>query len=293
MLSRSSVKWQCLAMAIVVVAMLAGQLQASTLYQNAVLADAPCYYWTWDETSGNALNDGSGGGGALVGSTNAARAASTVNAGGLSLGKGASFTGGSDEGWWAVTAWGGADLGDSHDYSSYAIEFWAKLPSSDAMYLSDCWRVGESTNEPAVVSGYTDSHLELYRSAARTGAAFPTIADNAWHHVVIGLDGSIGTATMIVDGDYAGRATAAMNGLLSAHGGRLSIGRSMTDTDNLVGMIDEYAIYDMSGMNSSQYDVKLQHLADHYSVAAPEPGAAILLGIALIGLLVYAWRKRR
>jgi hypothetical protein len=54
-------------------------------------------------------------------------------------------------------------------------------------------------------------------------------------------------------------------------------------------MIDEYAVYDLEGLDSTAFQTKLQSLAGHYSV--PEPTSVALLLAGALGLAIVRRRK--
>ena len=88
-------------------------------YKRIVLADKPAYYWTFDEPRGNAWNYGYGEGGILAQhpwDANANRAKSTINGGGLSLGRSARDI------FWTKDG-GGTNLNAPADFTSWAVEF--------------------------------------------------------------------------------------------------------------------------------------------------------------------------
>jgi hypothetical protein len=298
--------------------------QASTLtYDQVVQADAPTYYWNFSEAGGNALNNGTAAGGVLAPGASAARVASGVtNGGGLSLGNAISFDGTGNQ-IWSANADGtvGTKLGDSTNYTSYAIEFWVKMTGAGAQYISIGGHVTSPTqddgNDPSVIYGFNSGKIELYTVSSpngRTGNDFSYAADSQWHHVVLGFycnGGSVSgsdTQTLVVDGNYAGKQTSAgiqpyFNGnpmptYFKAVDAYYAIGGTNNGGAPVAAgsMLADYAVYNLSGLDSTAFDAKMQSLAGHYSAdgtVVPEPGTLALLAGGLLGLIAYAWRKRK
>lgn len=297
MLSRLTAK----TIAVLFVLGMAAQAQADLLtYQQVVKADNPNYYWTWEEATGAALNNGVQGIGGTLGAGSAAvRAASWHNNGGLSLGTCASFSGTANQVWSTQVA-GGSLESDSANYSNYAIEFWAKLSSGAQQYLSN------NNNTPAIIYNYSADTLALYTLQGQAGI---TVATGSWNHFVVAdyIDPitHVCTQTIIVNGNYAGRFTATgisysatfpVNSMYQAVNGPLTIGGA-DPTGGLLtagSAVDEYAVYNLSSLDQTAYDAKLQNLAAHYgATGVPEPGTFALLAAGLAGLLAYAWKKRK
>ena len=266
--------------------------QAHAGYQDVVMADNPQYYWTFDDGDANALNKGNGTGGTLQALENASLAASTATSGGLSLGQGIVLTGGAFQSWVADDDHGvKVQVGTA--YESYALEYWMKLDTaSGATYIMNAAGYGYGYYDtPSIIFDFTVDTQELYTAVGRTGAAFGTISSDTWYHVVIGVKGS-GTdipsvQTCIYNGDVDNALTA--NSAMMA----FSAERTMTvgshgnlNVHTPTGMIDEFAIYDLTGLSQTEYEAKLASIAGHCS-AVPEPGMLVILISGLIGLLLY------
>lgn len=253
-------------------------------YHEAVLADNPLHYWTFDEAGGNAIdlaapffeNE-------LISEGGAGRVASTTNAGGLSLGFAADFNGNNGNRFYA------ADISGSQTSNSWAVEFWVRIlnPGSDS-YISESTLNG-LTNRTSVIHGYNDGVLELYAGGAgRTGFTGPTqLADGKWHHVVIGNDTDSLTHTFIIDNGDPIKA-----GLVNDFMGleQLALGNTVAagGVNGLVGQLDEYAIYDFPGVDGPAFEAALRNVAEHYTI--PEPNAVSLL---VFGGILAARRPRR
>ena len=128
------------------------------------------------------------------------------------------------------------------------------------------------------------------------------------HHVVVGYESAAvsGAAVdrqfYIVDGDVAGEKTStAVQGRGYDASKYATFGTAWNLTGNpFNGMIADYAAYNLSNLNDAQFQAKMGLLAGHYSdstvvpdITVPEPSAIILLASGLLGLLCYAWRKRK
>ena len=264
--------------------LLAASANAQT-YREAVLADNPIHYWSFDEAGGNAIdqvaplfeNE-------LISQGGAGRVASTTNAGGLSLGFAADFNGNNGNRFYA------ADISGSQTSNSWAVEFWVRVldPGRDS-YISES-SLGGVLNRTSVIHGYNDGVLELFAGGAgRTSSTGPThLADGQWHHVVAGNDTDSLTHTFIIDNGapITGGLVTDFMGLEQLALGNTAFGGGV---NGMVGQLDEYAIYDFPGVDGPAFVAALENLAEHHSI--PEPGAVSLLVIG--GTLAAARRTRR
>ena len=279
--------WLFLGMVIALVTVSQVSAEEYTEYQKIVLDDGPEYYWTFDDGDVNALNKGRSNGGTLAAGVAAARASSTYNAGGWSLGQAATFDG-QDYQSWVADSTQGSMLDIETPYESYAIEYWVNIDyyCPFRVYLinayGDEWA---NADTPSVIfafslTGEGGTAQELYSGDGRTGDSFgPSFGAperNAWQHVVMANRYDEGTdtysQTCIYNGDTGNlwTASAPMRAFSAEEG--LTIGSHLTLVNHkLIGMMDEVAIYDLTGLDQAAYDTKLASIAEHYSqVTVPE-----------------------
>ncbi|MEX2671153.1 MAG: LamG-like jellyroll fold domain-containing protein [Phycisphaeraceae bacterium] len=287
-------------------AMTIGAAPAQANYQDVIQASNPAFYYTWDDAEpiysedepDLLLNHGYADGGDAVGGGQHAVAPSTTNAGGLSLGNAGSFGGTIEQAWW--TGFTGGSAPNDGTYSSYAMEFWIYFDGEQSpTYIFQSAPNGwNGQNAPSVINGYEGNGLEIFTNDGRTGASFPTLASNAWNHVVMGyeaIDGATNRQTLILNGDYANATSVA---LIDDHEDfpnfsadvMFAIGDEVFNKGLFQGMLDEFAIYDLS--DEASVDARLEEFAGHYSATStviPTP-AALPAGLLLLGAI--AMRRR-
>ena len=139
-------------------------------YRDAVLADQPFLYWPFDE-SGDTDNAKSlvddVPQNELVARGGATRVASTLTAGGVSLGRAASFDAS------AGTRFDAADLSPEAPLSMYAIEFWFRVDGTPNRYFSETFSESGSANRPGMIYNYNPGELEIF-AGGRTGVPAST-----------------------------------------------------------------------------------------------------------------------
>ena len=262
-----------------------GTAHAATVYQNAVLADNPLVYWTFDEAgdTDNArslVNDEAAN--ELVARGAATRAMSTTTTGGLSLGRAASFDGGS------ATRFDAADLSDTSlpttGISQFAIELWFKPNATSAQYMMETFTEGGAANESSLIYAFNPGQFEIF-SGDRSGTALPS--PTSWHHAVVAHYGG-GDLEIFLDGGLV--ADAGTYNSTQAFG-RFAVGHTVqAATNGFQGLIDEFAIYDLTGLTDDA--ARKAHAADiagHYNLV-PEPSTGLLVAFASIALCT---RRRR
>ena len=256
--------------------------QAKAAYQDVVLFDNPDYYWTFDDGSASALNHGSGTGGTLGAAEAAARGASTSNDGGLSLGQAASFSGVANQAWVADDDHGvKLDVASANMWTSFAFEFWVQIdPAIAQQYIINPTGYGYYNYDcPSILYGWSGKGLEMYANwNARTGAAFGTLEENTWYHMVIASwDNGDNTSvqTCIINGDVDNAIIADL-GIDTTTYHCFNAERSFTvgshanlDVNMMTGMVDELAVYDLSNLTANEYSAKLGNIAWHYSLQTP------------------------
>ncbi len=235
---------------------------ATTPYQDEVLADGPILYWTFDEP-GNTDNAHSlvddVPANELVAQGAATRAASTTTSGGASLGRAASFNGSSGTRFFA------GDLARSDPpIDHYAVELWFRADSSSAQYLTEVKTEGGTSNTSSLIYGFSSGEFEIF-SGDRSGTLVTT---GAWHHLVIGHYGSA-EPQFYVDGVLASN-TAGGDFDSPWAFGMIGIGNAATANNTFDGLIDEFAIYDLTGLaDTAARQAKVADIAAHASFTPP------------------------
>ena len=187
--------------------------------------------------------------------------------------------------------------------SSGTVSMWIKHPDvtkignyseSDMFYsagrgLSNGWdRFGLMDQGSGPVLHYT-----TYMTDSSYGNAIGTTVfeSDTWYHVALTSDG--GTYQLYVNGTPEGTAGGLTTQIwwddYSAGGGytvQMHLGSLVrhVNESNWLGLYDQVRIYDtaLSGTEIAALAAEV-----------PEPSAIVILGISMIGLVCYAWRKRK
>jgi hypothetical protein len=215
------------------------QVDAGSVYVNAVLSDKPLAYWRVDETSGAVARD-------FTANGNDAH-----YTGGVTKGTAGALINETDT---AVTldgTTGYLDVGNRFGFTGnapYTLEIWALPQNLDTSYQRLFSRELPTTPREGYLMfvrvGYPadPSTFSLERwSAGQTSQCPQTSAILAvWHHLVATYDGS--TSRIYLDGTLAAAQPAAAP--LNATSASLWIGASIFDTAGYFGgVVDEVAVY--------------------------------------------------
>ena len=248
-----------------------------TDYSRAVILENPVYYWTFNEAdTTDVAQDVMRYETAtqMIPVANVTRTDSYSTA----LGSAASFT--------LNSAFGSSMIDRARTSGAYAFEFWVKADADTTKgYIADF--LGGGGDEPGIIHDYTDRYLELWYGGARTGATTELdLSDTDWHHVVLAVncDAVAGTMDQIdvaIDGVVTTN-VAAIDAKQLNISGNMTIGAWATYNDadeytvgvgatkaasSFQGQIDEFAIYDLGGMDPTQVADKVASLASHYALA--------------------------
>jgi hypothetical protein len=290
------------AAAALVACVLGGASASATPYNDAVLADNPLLYWTFDEagdTDGakSSVNDTADN--ELTPQGAASRAASTSTAGGVSLGRAALFTGTAGDMYSAPDLFGDPTPGLNNSSPGFdfiasqlwAIEFWFNASSARPnQYFSEAYDGAGGHNNPGLIYNFNAGQVEMF-TGGRTGVV---VSPDVWHHVVFAFYGNSGgfmdnLREIYIDGALAVSDTTST---FSAGGGlqTIALGNAVNGTVPVDGMMDEYAIYEIGNLpDLAARQAHVANIAAHYSV--PEPSAAVLVMLATAG--VFGIRRRR
>ena len=285
---------------------------ATTLYSDAVLADGPALYWSFDglNGSGNVPEMAAGLAADQLVPTNAPLIDHTdpALASGLYLGMAGDMASFSKATYFAP------DLSPTTTLeNAYAIEFWAQFLTNGFSYIMN---LGSGSpypgDQPGIVRSWSKASgtaaIDLEGIGAGKTLGSPAITDVAWHHyslIVYGAsDSSWGVAPrteIIIDGgtpvDITNTYTGALNWQGPAAIGAAfgpGVGPGGGTTFNLDGYLDEFAIYDLGDKSLAEIEDFRENLAAHFGVASvPEPSAlAGLLCLCLAGLMASSRRRR-
>ncbi|HOD82340.1 MAG TPA: PEP-CTERM sorting domain-containing protein [Phycisphaerae bacterium] len=256
-----------------VVALMPSAPAGRTAYSWQVLKDNPKFYWNFDEPGNTAAaieqvrgqaND------QLLSQNGAGR----MTHGTMTLGRAAMLNGTNQ--YFLASA-----LNDAQMPGAWAVEFWMKSDAnsgSQGDYLINAGTGGGTAgNNPAVIydfSGQPDNELELYAGNRTGGTAVPQVNDQGWHHVVMAFYGNgagFGVADKVaayVDGaaipgwDRGGFSS----GFDLIH--NLAVGSNVLAGGGnfFTGLMDEVALYDLSGRTVGQVDAAVSGIAAHYNL---------------------------
>ena len=238
-------------------------------YSDIVLAGNPLFYWNFNEAGDldPALDlVGSDAGDNLLPEGNATRAASSTTTGGLTLGRAASF-----DGTQFSKFYSGA-LTPPSDADAWAIEMWVRPTGPDPGdrfdYILEAR--GNGVNSPGILFDYgNNDKVEVFGGGGRTADSGPSLTNDGWQHLVMG---NFGVDNDRIDFYRNGVAAGSVAYTQSVPFGtnQIAVGNSVpgnANFDHFAGLIDELAVYDLTGQSVSQINSKLLALATHYNAA--------------------------
>jgi large repetitive protein len=255
---------------------------AQATYLGTITSANPLGYWRLDEASGTtAANQVSGG---AAGTYSGFSSADYGQTGALTLSGDTNAAAGFDGSDNFMTVPESVVAGITT--GAYSIEMW--FNASDVTGRHDMFNYkGGSVDMGFGVQGGKLQLLSNPPNVWLTGA--PTVSTNTWYHVAITRD-SASKLTGYLNGAEifsTNNSTASFGSLGSALWFGANNG-SGTPAVAFAGSLDEVAIYG--------YQLTGDQIVAHYNAGitpVPEPASVVLLGCGLLGLLAYAWRKRK
>jgi hypothetical protein len=242
----------------------------SQTYTDIVLSGNPLLYWNFNEAGDTdpALDlVGAEAGDNLLPEGGATRVTSGSTAGSLSLGRAASFDG------TQFTKFFSGALSPATNPDAWAVEMWVRPTGADPGdrfdYLLESR--GGGNNRPGLLFDYGfNNKVEVFGGGGRTEGAGPSLANDVWHHVVMG---NFGDANDRIDFYLNGAAAGSVAYTFSLPFGtdQIAVGNSVpgnANFDHFAGQIDELALYDLTGQSVSAINGKLSSLATHYAASS-------------------------
>lgn len=110
-----------------------------------------------------------------------------------------------------------------------------------------------------------------------------TVADGAWHFVAVTYDSSTLEKQLYLNGNTLGLSMTMPEGGLDVGAGSFRVGSTNNGGEFCNGLLDDVRIY-----NTALTSGEIATIA-----GVPEPSSLLLIISGLIGLLAYAWRKRK
>ncbi|NLF09269.1 MAG: LamG domain-containing protein [Pirellulaceae bacterium] len=285
----SQCKW--LTLATIVLFCFCGSAQSGLIpYYNEVMADNPLVYYQFDEA---------------VGATTAVNYGTASSADGtfynLTLGQTSAFAGlgvcGAYNGIWGtdgstliipsgVTAMN-VGTGD------FSIELWYYAANDDRHDLFANKDNSATVKSFALINDWPSAvdTVCAYETGGTVHNTKPSAENEAWHHLMVTR--TSGTYAMYIDTTKTAiTGSSVLDFTADKWSGQKTIGSNFAGssghdtTQTLNGFLDEFAFY---GTALTQ-----ERINAHYAAAqVPEPSTAALLTCGLLGLLAYAWRKRK
>ena len=280
---------------------------ASASYINAVTASNPLVYYQMQETSGTTASDTAGYQNATYSSLFSGDSGPTLNQPGPTL-KGVSGTVSAQfDGLSGGTAVSGCDYVDATGlYSSsgpparvglgdnFSVEFWFNNTRSETGVgpisgdLYSRHGTGFVVGIDGTYTGYNPNCMFLQVADSILVPSTFNPAENTWYHIVATYnhtDSSHVEVCLYEDGNKIIDSTVATSQTLANNGASDFAMRSDGEW-GFQGYMAEAALYNGA---LGQTDVTA-----HYNASqTPEPCSFVLLGFGLVGLLCYAWRKRK
>ncbi len=171
----------------------------------------------------------------------------------------------------------------------WAVEFWIQMDGGFGMardqYMANFGPAG-ADNAPAFIHGYTVDRLEVFAGASgRSSLDGPVLADNGWHHILwvnhdAAPSGADNRVDVFVDGTLYPDAGGTFNHPISLT--RLLVGAAtVTPVNGFTGVIDEFAVYDLSGLAADQIEAETARMAADRLSAAHAPGGPTYASVVL------------
>ena len=244
-------------------------LANATPYNDAVLADGPHLYWTFDEVVDTAdavslVNQAASNN--LVSYAGGTRTTSGATAGGVSLGRAA--TSPLDNSRFS-TGVGNGMIGDGSVGvldNAWAVEFWLMPASDTGQYI-----MASLDESPSFLYGVNPNgpeELEMWASwnGARLGETNVSVGE--WHHVVGAWYSNLANEEIYIDGALAA-SSAPYSSWLPLD--TFTVGsRPFGHPGGFTGSVDEVAIYVLGGTTAEQ-QAAVADIAGHYNIAPPPP----------------------
>jgi hypothetical protein len=270
-----------------------------TVYNNAVRASNPKYYWTFDEAGlGNAREQMSGNAADVFTPSGAsAKAPSTTTTGNVSLGQALAL----DR--TASSVWNTGDLSGPAFTGAFAYEVWINSADPDQYnyILGSNAGNGFNTGTIAQSSTFADDpgtpHIMLF-TLSHPPHSFnfdSALQSSGWHHwVFVTKTPEQGTDVYkngVLLGTYANGSVIAPFPATELRAGGWSPSAS---AENFTGQIDELAIYDLGSLDAVALAAKGQEIASHYQVgnAAPSLECTHVLRDPTNGQLTLTWTSQ-
>ena len=169
----------------------------------------------------------------------------------------------------------------------FSLNLWVKPDGFQAYATQLSYGRGVDVGSPwrqAFIIGdapSADGKLELGKYAEGFLTSTGAMVDGQWNSIGITHDGT--TLSLYLNGAFDSSATVALN--VAASGGcQGTLGGLFEGGQAFVGQLDEFAYFNGTVLGGSA----MAQLA-----GVPEPSTIVLLSIGLLGLLAYAWRKRK
>ncbi len=165
--------------------------------------------------------------------------------------------------------------------SSFSLSLWVKPSSLGDWQTPISYGQGDIGKALIVAESALDAgHLSIGKYNGNILDSVGELTAGEWNHIGLSFDGS--TMKLFLNGQYDNSAAVTMD--IGASSGCL--GALVGNLQCYSGQLDEFAYWNGTALSDAQ-------MINLGNAAIPEPSTFILSVMGIVGLLAYAWRKRK